>query len=58
MSVVIIVDFFGRELIAECLEINEDLACAIRENQDKTILMELAKKYGFQTMFEQVSAEK
>ncbi len=45
--------FFGRELIAECLEINEDLACAIRENQDKTILMELAKKYGFQTMFEQ-----
>ncbi|ELS4957201.1 type II/IV secretion system protein [Campylobacter coli] len=45
--------FFGRELIAECLEINEDLSCAIRENQDKTILMELAKKYGFQTMFEQ-----
>lgn len=31
----------------------KDLACAIRENQDKTILMELAKKYGFQTMFEQ-----
>ncbi|EAL3371949.1 type II/IV secretion system protein [Campylobacter jejuni] len=45
--------FFGRELIAECLEINEDLACAIRENQNKTILMELAKKHGFQTMFEQ-----
>lgn len=53
MSVAIIVDFFGRELIAECLEINEDLACAIRENQNKTILMELAKKHGFQTMFEQ-----
>lgn len=45
--------FFGRELIAECLEINEDLACAIRENQDKKTLMELAKKHGFESMFEQ-----
>ncbi|MFQ6342626.1 GspE/PulE family protein [Campylobacter sp. VTCC 70190] len=45
--------FLGRELIAECLKIDENLACAIRENQNKTILMELAKKQGFQTMFEQ-----
>lgn len=45
--------FLGRELIAECLRIDEELACTIRENQDKKTLREIAKKQGFQTMFEQ-----
>ncbi|MDX2323936.1 type II/IV secretion system protein [Campylobacter hepaticus] len=45
--------FYGRELIAECLSIDEELSCAIRENKDKKTLIELAKKQGFTSMFEQ-----
>ena len=44
--------FLGRELVAECLRIDDDFAHAIRANKDKNELIQIAKDKGFQTMFE------
>ncbi|TKX32870.1 GspE/PulE family protein [Campylobacter aviculae] len=45
--------FIGRELVEECLNIDDEIACAIRENKGKDQILELAKNKGFKTMFEQ-----
>ncbi|EAJ2879177.1 type II/IV secretion system protein [Campylobacter coli] len=43
----------GRELISECLYIDEEIAQVIREGGYKNKILELAKAKGFQSMFEQ-----
>ncbi|VUA73950.1 Type II secretion cytoplasmic ATP binding protein (PulE, ATPase) [Campylobacter coli] len=43
----------GRELISECLYIDEEIAQVIREGGYKNKILELAKVKGFQSMFEQ-----
>ncbi|TKX31439.1 GspE/PulE family protein [Campylobacter estrildidarum] len=45
--------FMGRELVVESLNIDDDIAQAIRENKSKNEILKLAKDKGFQTMFEQ-----
>lgn len=45
--------FLGRELIIECLRVDKEISSAIRENQNKNVILELAKTKGFKTMFEQ-----
>nr|WP_252197012.1 GspE/PulE family protein [Campylobacter vulpis] len=44
--------FLGRELLSECLELDEDLKELIRKNASKNELLIYAKKRGFLTMYE------
>ncbi|MBS4313524.1 GspE/PulE family protein [Campylobacter vulpis] len=44
--------FLGRELLSECLELDEDLKELIRKNASKNELLTYAKKRGFLTMYE------
>ncbi|EAH8337947.1 type II/IV secretion system protein [Campylobacter upsaliensis] len=44
--------FWGRELLEECLELDEGLKELIRKNASKNELLTYARKQGFLTMFE------
>lgn len=44
--------FLGRELVAECLEIDEEMSELIRQNSSKKELKIAARKKGFKSMFE------
>ncbi|MGH2266943.1 GspE/PulE family protein [Campylobacter taeniopygiae] len=45
--------FIGRELVGECLKVDDEISQAIRENKSKSEILALAKNKGFQSMFEQ-----
>lgn len=52
VSFVIIVDFFGRQIIVEVLDINDDIKELIRTHKGEKQILEYVKNHGFKNMFE------